>query len=193
MENKTFENFNEMFDKCAVYYDEIKNRKGTQHEVNKSRYNYEFNNWLREKKGWNNDNEHQYKTFLSSDTFTEYIGFVRLQESEREIAFKKEKQRRQPPKMAKLNASVIKLFCSIVHQSGAMIRGEESAANFCKRVCEEYNLPYMVNLRKNFSESADIKERDRNYIKVANQILPNLPLDKKHQIEVFLESKLKKV
>lgn len=90
-----------------------------------------------------------------------------------------------------LLAPVVKLFCALVHQSNINIRGEESAEDFCKSVCKQFNLPYPLNTRKYFNQEADIKAKDKNLKKVKELILPQIPEKERIIIEEYINSKIK--
>lgn len=43
--------------------------------IQRSRYEYDFKVWLQEKKSWEDGNDEQYRTFLTKDSFLEFIEF----------------------------------------------------------------------------------------------------------------------
>jgi hypothetical protein len=91
-----------------------------------------------------------------------------------------------------IKAPTIRLFCSIIHQSGIIIKGdEESVESYCKSVCEKYEFQYTQNIRKHFTVSMDIKSHDKHLVAIQASIIPKLPTEEKNKIELFINSKTK--
>lgn len=91
-----------------------------------------------------------------------------------------------------LTAPVIQLFCALVHQSKLMVMIDESAEDYCQRVCSTFNLKYTVNVRKYFSPEVDITKKNmaKNLKMVIEFILPSIKSSSdKKQIETYIESK----
>lgn len=96
-------------------------------------------------------------------------------------------------KNGKLQAPVIALFCRIVEHSNTIIRGyDESKEKFCMKVCKKFSLPYTDNVRKHFKDAEpELKETDKNFIKIEEYILPNLPIEEKRKIDQYIKGKIK--
>ena len=93
-------------------------------------------------------------------------------------------------KNPKPKARAIALFCSIVHQTGILIKGFEGNETYCQRVCETFNIESNPkSVRKYFSEQMGIKKTDKNLITITEIILPTLPEKKRQIIINYIESK----
>lgn len=91
----------------------------------------------------------------------------------------------------RIESPVIKLFCAIIHLSGIIVKGDESAESFCKTVCKRFNLNYTDNVRKYFTTEVDIskKRQSKNLEIIVNWILPQIDKEVKKQIEIYIQSK----
>ncbi len=96
-------------------------------------------------------------------------------------------------KKKKISANAIALFCAIVNDSKQVIKGsDESKSDYCKRVCNVYNLTYSDNIRQLFKDGVpDIKTTNKQFKEVLNSILPLLVTGKRTLIETYLNGRTK--
>ena len=90
-----------------------------------------------------------------------------------------------------ITAPVLGLFCSIIEQCNFDILGDESKADFCKRVCNTYNQKYTERVWRAYFKNMDIKLRDKNLIALKEYILPDLKADTRQKIEQLITNKTK--
>ena len=90
-----------------------------------------------------------------------------------------------------ITAPVLGLFCSIIEQCNFDILGDESKADFCKRVCNTYNQKYTERVWRAYFKNMDIKLRDKNLIALKEYILPDLQADTRQKIEQLITNKTK--
>lgn len=91
-QEKTYSSFNELFEDAA--------RNGSVGEfesqqtflMKRSRYNYLFNEWLLERKGWEFNNDETYTGFLTKENWLEFLKHERQQEAKRQTRIEREKQ-----------------------------------------------------------------------------------------------------
>ncbi len=86
-----------------------------------------------------------------------------------------------------LKAPVIALFCSLSNEARLILREESgSVSDYCKKVCEHFNLRYSDRVRQGFLNSSS----KRNIQKVMEQILPNIDERSRKKIHEHLERKI---
>lgn len=101
--------------------------------------------------------------------------------------FLKEMGKKGEVKKEKITAAVIALFCTIINDSGVKPKQvNERVIDFCKRICQEYDLPYTDNVRQGFDRS----ENKRNIKLIQTQILPKVDTYTQEAINTFLIKKL---
>lgn len=82
--------------------------------------------------------------------------------------------------------TIIGLFCMLVNKSKLIERNNrESAEQFCRRVCEAYNLPYSDNVRQRLNNSDDSRNRQL----VIDIILPSLNEGQALKIKEYIAAK----
>ena len=87
------------------------------------------------------------------------------------------------------------LFCSIVNHLEIDCRDHEvdsKAADYCKRVCTNFNLTYKDKVRQLYSDKPTIKKSDIHRVNLQKMILPLVDKEIAKQINLFIESELKK-
>lgn len=173
----------------------------------RSRYKYQFNEWLLETKGWNCREDENYKQLLTKDNWIEFLELQVKKEAESEKKLEAEKESWQIEQSAisrhfleakmesktefspiikkrekEISASVIKRFCELVNDSKLMQRGiDENAERFCERVCLKYGLRYRERVSKYFRFNNTPKATDTDLIKVIDCIIPKIPdIDKQN-------------
>lgn len=86
----------------------------------------------------------------------------------------------------KIKAPVLALFCSLINEIGIDKQEEtESATNYCKRICEKYNLPYTDRVRQNYYG----KKSKENQRELARIVLPLLDAETNTKIQKHLDTK----
>lgn len=91
-----YDDFGELF-RYAVRYELISGIEVTQvgtesYLLKLNTYNFEFNRWLQEIKGWDYGNEKQYNEYLNKETFKEFLNYKQEQEQQRQNEIEAEKQ-----------------------------------------------------------------------------------------------------
>jgi hypothetical protein len=86
----------------------------------------------------------------------------------------------------------VALFCSIVHQSGILLRSVESKSDYCKKIMKERQImsPNVEEVRKHFTETMGIKESDKYLQEVVLLILPTLLAEERGIIEKFIQGNI---
>ncbi len=94
----------------------------------------------------------------------------------------------------KLEAKDIALFCSIVNQSQAIIRGDEDKAIFCTKVIKHYKIKTNLSIdtiRKVYFDDMDIKKSDNHLQNVLKYILPPIEDEKKNSLINHINKSIK--
>lgn len=90
----------------------------------------------------------------------------------------------QTPEQPK--APVIALFCSWVNFAKVLPKEEnEGVENYCKKVCEKFNLPYSDRIRQNFNNNGTKANKE----KVKELILPSIDKESSKKINEYLGNK----
>ncbi|MGV3599320.1 MAG: hypothetical protein ACO1PI_15770 [Bacteroidota bacterium] len=122
-------------------------------------------------------------TFISSEINKAYLKALNhLQETQKNKELADGKGQTQ---INKIQAPVIALFCSLVNDSTVLKREyDETIANYCKRVCSKYILPYSERVRQCFSD----KGTRVNKKKVKDLILPLIDAETAALITKYMEN-----
>lgn len=91
-----------------------------------------------------------------------------------------------------LNGAVVSLFCSILHQSQIIIKGdEESPEKFIARIAERFQIDGVnpAKARQYFNTTMDLKKNDKNLKKVFEFILPKIESGTEKKVLNYLQSK----
>jgi|ERR1035437_1540011 hypothetical protein len=91
---------------------------------------------------------------------------------------------------SKLTAPVIAAFCYLLNESKLRLKENDKVETYCTRICEEFNLPYSDNVRKNYKVDTDYNFK-RNKKKVIKLILPLIDEEVSKSISAYLDSKEK--
>lgn len=87
----------------------------------------------------------------------------------------------------KLEAPIISLFCTLINDSGTIAKNEnETIGNYCKRICEEFNLQYRDRVRQTFDSTANTK-KNRNKLK--DRLLPLIDKETQGKLLKYLDTK----
>jgi hypothetical protein len=90
------------------------------------------------------------------------------------------------PETVKLKATVLGLFCNLINKIGIDKRDEiESAAVFCKRICDKFKLPYTDRVRQNFN----VNENKKLIKELKENVLPLIDNEAKVLIENYFSNK----
>lgn len=90
-------------------------------------------------------------------------------------------------KPKKLTAPVISLFCTLINDSGTIVREQnENIENYCKRICEQFDLPYTARVRQNFNLTSNTKKNRQN---LRNRLLPNIEAETQIKLQHYLDTK----
>jgi hypothetical protein len=94
------------------------------------------------------------------------------------------------PKQTKKNtvtATLIRRFCELVNDSLLIPKKEdESATDFCEKVCKKYKLIYTDNVRQYFSTNNKPRSNDKNLQKVIETIIPTIPNSDREKITEYI-------
>lgn len=89
-------------------------------------------------------------------------------------------------KKSSVQSPAVALFCQLVNESEVIVRGpDETILSYCKRVCNQYKLPFKDKVRQWFSKSSSRK----NIQKVKAFILPNIDEISRVKLLEYLENK----
>lgn len=89
-------------------------------------------------------------------------------------------------------APVVRRFCELANDSNLLERGfDETAEDYCKRVCSKYNLRFRIRVSKYFTTNNTPKGNDINLRKVIERILPNIPDTDQSQILTYINNNTK--
>ena len=88
---KRYSTFEDLFSDAASNnaIGEVANRQI--YLIEQSRYNYEFNVWLQEFKGWEYGNDKQYLEYLTKKTFLEFLTYLKVRDQKRKLDMENEK------------------------------------------------------------------------------------------------------
>ena len=87
----------------------------------------------------------------------------------------------------KLEAPIISLFCTLINDSRTIAKNEnETIGNYCKRICEEFNLQYRDRVRQTFDRTANTK-KNRNKLK--DRLLPLIDKETQGKLLKYLDTK----
>ena len=115
--------------------------------------------------------------YLSQIEVLEYINSI--------SSSKTPQQAETKPK--KLEAPIISLFCTLINDSGTIAKNEnETIGNYCKRICEEFNLQYRDRVRQTFDRTANTK---KNRSKLKDRLLPLIDKETKGKLLKYLDTK----
>lgn len=94
------------------------------------------------------------------------------------------------PNVKKPIADVVALFCNLIDEMEIIQRKQnETIENFCKKVCENYNLTYTDRTRQLFSYSGYSAATTRNKGAFKNDLLPLIDKDTSKKISEYLNKK----
>ncbi len=88
----TFKNFNDLFEAAVINGALSLSADKSELLILRSRYNYQYNVWLQEDRGWEYGNEEQYESFLTKENFLAYLSHERRQNEKQAEHISKEKQ-----------------------------------------------------------------------------------------------------
>lgn len=155
-------------------------------------FNYFHSKYTKARKGWQFVKK-QYPIILTHKAIDEHGYFSGIVSKVDEMikkypklfqTFDKCEHQLQPNQKPK--APVIALFCSWVNFAKVLPKEEnESVENYCKKVCEKFNLSYSDRIRQNFNGN----ETKQNKLRVKELILPSIDKETNEKIIQYLTSK----
>lgn len=90
-------------------------------------------------------------------------------------------------KPKKLSAPIISLFCTLMNDSGTIIKEQnENIENYCKRICEQFDIQYTERVRQNFNLTSDTKKNRQN---LRNWLLPYIEAETQRKLQHYLDTK----
>jgi len=138
---------------------------------------------LKLKEGYKNsssDEEHKYRKILK-EWFNDEKKFIH------EIAplLKSKKVDKEKQRNIEISAPTIALFCYLVNESGAVGKNEnESVLQYCKRICNQFNLKFTDRVRQGFLNSASKK----NLEKVKSLILAKIDSTNRELVMKYIDN-----
>lgn len=91
-------------------------------------------------------------------------------------------------KEKRIPAPLLALFCSLINNSSVSKQNGESAIEFCKKICSQFNFKYTDRVRQNYTSTID-NYNSKKMTKVKTIILPLIDEDIKKTINNFIDSK----
>lgn len=190
-----YDDFGELF-RYAVRYELISGIEVTQvgtesYLLKLNTYNFEFNSWLQEIKGWDYGNEKQYNEYLNKETFKEFLKYRQKQEQQRQNEIEAEKQSwaielpqpivKQKPEL-KIDQIALKYAyegLQITRENGNEI-AKEYGHNSGEKLFQRFTYFSSSANRKGKPNLCTPKKLD-NKIKLIESIIELLPTDKQQR------------
>lgn len=188
MEN--FKSFDELFEN-AIRYGSIEQPKDTAHKgAIRSYYNFGFNEWLSQNKGWKFGDTKAYMKFLTRAYWLEFKQHEDTLKSKSKFEFEEIKKSWQSSsadtKTDKIKAPALGLFCGLINKIGIDRKDDtESATVYCKRICYKFKLPYTDRVRQNYN----VNETRKLLKELSEMILPLIDNKTRTSFETYLDSK----
>lgn len=131
---------------------------------------------------------------MSSDIFTaplllKQIGYLQDELTKLSGGDTRSQDRPKKKKGETVTAKEIGIFCVLTNFSTVRRIGlNEGQEDYCRRICEEFNLPYTDNVRQAYGSSSNLLKLEPARVdKITKLMLPDIQIDVREKIRSFIE------